>query len=113
MRREIENKVEALERDIISAKQVRNQMEIDEQDIHDFIAHAKTLVEHPTKILANVGNLREQLALYGLFFEQFPTYEELANGTPKLSLVFGLSQEDTPYKTQIVTLRGIEPRFEA
>ena len=56
-------------------------------------------------------NMQEQLALYGLFFDEYPTYEEIVNGTPKLSLVFKLNDENKGIETQLVTLRGIGPRL--
>jgi len=45
-------------------------------------------VEHPTRLLEQVKNLREQVALYGLIFEGLPTYEEILNGTPQLTPTF-------------------------
>ena len=45
--------------------------------------------------------------MFGLLFEEFPTYEELANGTPKLSLVFEFSRAFAEGKTRLVASRGI------
>jgi hypothetical protein len=42
-------------------------------------------------------------ALFGLVFEKMPNYLEILNGTPKLSLVFRLSSDFTPDKSQLVT----------
>ena len=88
-------------------------MEVKEDDIHAFIAHAKILMEHPTEMLANITNKQEQLALFSLFFEEFPTYEEILSATPKLTLAFKLNKEAFDAKALKVTLRGIEPRFKA
>ena len=60
-------------------------------------------MEHPVQILANIRNMNEQITMYGLFFEEFPTYEQIANGTPKLTLVFKLSEENEGVETQPVT----------
>ncbi len=65
------------------------------------------------EILAEAVNKQEQASLYSLFFDEFPTYSEILNGTPKLSLLFKLNSELRDEKSQVVTLRGIEPRFEA
>ncbi len=108
MRREIEAKVEKLEEEINMARKERNNLEVKEDDIHEFIAYAKTLMEHPTIILKNIVNMREQLALYSLFFEEFPTYEEIVSRTPKLTLVFKVNNEITDSKSHSVTLQRIE-----
>jgi hypothetical protein len=34
-----------------------------------------------------------------LFFEEFPTFEEIKSGTPKMSLVFRLSEQFEQDKT--------------
>lgn len=49
--------------------------------------------------------------LLGLFFEEIPTYADILNGTPKLTSLFKLSKEFKLDERQLVTLRGIEPRF--
>ena len=45
------------------------------------------------------------------FFEEAPTYAEIVNRTPKLSPIVRLSSKLEGNKTQVVTSRGIEPRF--
>ena len=111
--KDLEKEYEELHEQILNMQETRNKLEITEDEIHSFIRYAKALVEHPVEILANPINMREQLALYSVFFERFPTYEEIANGTPKLSLVFRLSEEDSRDKSQMVTLPGVEPGFKA
>jgi hypothetical protein len=44
--------------------------------------------------------------LFSLVFEKMPTYEEIVNGTPKLSYAFKLSSTFTPDKNQLVTQGG-------
>ncbi len=49
-----------------------------------------------------------QRVLFNLVFEELPTYTEILNGTPKLSLAFKLSDSYLGQKTQYVTLQRIE-----
>ena len=37
-----------------------------------------------------------------LFFEEFPTYEKLASGTPKLTFVFKVKEENLDRESQVV-----------
>ena len=39
--------------------------------------------------------------MWGFVFEEFPTYEELVSGTPKLSLVFELARDSKRTKNQL------------
>ena len=59
-------------------------------------------MEHPSEILLDTSDMRAQRALFGLVFQELPTYQEILNGTPKLSLVFKLSSEYAPKKNQLV-----------
>ena len=57
-----------------------------------------------------MGNfILPQVALYSLFFETFPTYEEIASGTPKLTLIFKVKEENPDEKSLVVRDRGFEP----
>ena len=60
-------------------------------------------------MLINQKNLSILKALYGLVFDEKPSYKEIVNGTPKLSLPYKLSEEFYKGKTQLVALQGIEP----
>ena len=68
-------------------------------------------MEHPSEILVSADDLRSRRALMSLFFEEPPTYEEILNGTPKMTWVFELSSEFRPAESQLVTPPGIEPGF--
>ncbi len=52
--------------------------------------------------------MTKQQAMFGLLFEEFPTHEELVNGTPKLSLVFELSKAYAEGKTRLVDATRLE-----
>ena len=49
--------------------------------------------------------------LFSLIFEGLPTYDELKYGTPLLAPFIELKREFEVSEVQMVTLRGIEPRF--
>lgn len=68
-------------------------------------------MEQPAEMLLNPANTEVQAKLFEMVFERMPTYEEVLNGTPKLSYVFELSSNFKPDKNQWVTLPGIEPGF--
>ncbi len=111
MRRHLEGEAEDLEAQIEKAESVRTRVEVNERSIRAFRRHAKHLMEHPAEILANTKSLHDRRRLFGLFFEEIPTYDEIVNGTPKLSCIFKLSEEYKRTHGHFVTLRGIEPRF--
>ena len=106
--RKIEDEIETLEKRIKSAATQRDKLEIQERDIKTFIDNAKDLMEHPGKMLVNNTNPHIQKQLFGLVFDGVPTYYEILNGTPKLTLVFKASEEFKRNKSLEVTLRGIK-----
>jgi site-specific DNA recombinase len=110
---DLEAEYEDLHQQIQIAQAERNRLEVTEDEIHDFIKHARRLMEHPTEILANPSNKQEQIALFSLFFEKFPTYEEIVSGTPKLTPIFKLFDENGDDESKLVTLPGVEPGFRA
>jgi hypothetical protein len=67
-------------------------------------------MEHLEFLLLQSENMTKQQAMFGLLFEEFPTYDEIVNGTPKLSLVFELSKAYAEGKTLLVARRGILTR---
>ncbi len=107
----LEEQVNNLDRQIKQAEGERGQIEFTEKSIRAFRKYAEYVMEHPADILTNADNLRSRQQLISLFFEETPTYQDMLNGTPKLTSLFKLSKEFTMDKSQLVTLRGIEPRF--
>ncbi|MEN9920736.1 MAG: hypothetical protein RL538_629 [Candidatus Parcubacteria bacterium] len=112
VRSKLEREIEALEEKIKSAGKERIKIHITRGDIKSFIRQTKYVMEHPAEILLNTSNPRLQEALFGLIFQEVPTYEEIVNGTPKLSYIFELSSDFSAKDNQLVTLRGIEPRLQ-
>lgn len=108
VKKELEKKIEELDKQINTAQQERDASEISERDIRAFINYARFLMEHPYKLLT-IDNPKQKQALFGLVFEEFPTYFDILNGTPKLTLIFELSQQFEKDKSLMVPPTGIEP----
>ena len=91
MRADLERRAQDLDIKISALVPEQREIAVAEEDIRDFLAHVRKVMEHPAELAKIVANKKEQLALFGLFFDAFPTYEEIVNGTPKVSLTFALS----------------------
>lgn len=101
--------IEEIQRQILEAQEQRNKLEVKENDIHSFIKYAKTLMEHPEEMLLKQKNFTILRSLFSLVFDKLPTYTELVNGTPKLSLSYKLSDEFKDAKSFTAGDGGIEP----
>ena len=108
VREKLEKAIDDLEEQIKAAGKVRTKIQISRDDIKAFMDDAKKVIEHPAEILLNPSDPRVQKDLFGLVFEKMPTYEEILNGTPKMSYVFELSSKFRPSKGQLVTPQRIE-----
>ncbi len=112
-RKKLEEKIDELELQIQEAETQRNEIEITEKDIKSFIRAVKIIMEHPAKILLDTDDMATQQVLFGLVFEELPTYPEILNGTPKLSLAFKRPEDFNSDKSHLVTSPGIAPEFQA
>jgi hypothetical protein len=112
MKKQFEQDYEKLEEDLVKAKIERRKLELDYDDLVSFLKYAKNLMEHPIGMFLNVSSYNEQMAIYKILFTEFPTYSDIVNGTPKISLFFKVLSESDSEKSLSVTLRGIEPRFQ-
>lgn len=112
VRKELEKRVEDLDQELKAIKDERNKFEMTDNDIQSFISYARYLMEHLEDLLLDSQNMNMQQALFGLLFEVLPTYQEILSGTPKLTLVFELSETFKTQKSSVVDLLGIEPRTE-
>jgi site-specific DNA recombinase len=108
-RTEIEKRLDLIEDQINMAKEQRNDFEISESDIQQFINFAKYLMEHLEELLLDRSHIQRQRALFGLIFEELPTYQDILNGTPKLSLIFQQKKDSSKEKPQSVIRVGFEP----
>ena len=108
--KQLEDKMEDLEVRIVQAQEVRDEIEIQERDVKGFIKYTKYVMEHPSEVLIHNDDLVAQRTLFGLVFEEPPTYQQIRNGTPKLSLAFKLSDDWTASQSTVVHPCGIEPQ---
>jgi hypothetical protein len=51
-------------------------------------------MEHPAEMHMKECNSAILLSFFQLVFDQLPTYDEIVNGTPKLSLLYKAAKED-------------------
>lgn len=109
VRRELEKDVEQLEARINGSSAEHTKLKIAECDIDAFMEYAKSIMEHPAKALLNTVNTRQQESLYSVVFDELPTIEQMANGTPKLSWVFRLSEDSGHSKSVLAGPAGFEP----
>ncbi len=93
IRDELEKKINEIHQQIEITREQRNGIEVQENDIHAFVGYVKNLMEHPVEMLVKQKDLTALRGLFGLVFEELPTYEEIVNGTPKLSLPYKLKEE--------------------
>lgn len=113
VQRQLEERVEALEQEIKEAKKQRTKNEVEEDEVNSFLKHAKHFMEHIDEMLINTTDMHAQRALFGLVFVEYPTYDEILSGTPKLSPVFATKKTSRDEKSLLVTPRGVEPRLQA
>lgn len=90
LRADLERRINIADEELEQARATTSHCVVSESDFAAFLSHAREIVEHPAEILTNVGNIKEQLALYGLVFERRPTYPEFLSRTAQLSPLFEL-----------------------
>ena len=109
IRNTLEEQINSLQGQIVEYQSQRNKLEVKENDIHSFVRYAKNLMEHPEEMLLKQENITILRALFGLVFDELPTYTEIVSGTPKLSLVYTLSEKFTDDEALMAGDEGIEP----
>lgn len=111
IKKRLESQIDELETEIASAQDVRNKNEIDKDMVRLYLAHARNLIEHPEKLLLKANHIDELQQIWSFVFSELPTYNDLVNRTPKLTLVFEQTSKKRLKKSQLVAPRGIEPRL--
>lgn len=108
LRANLEKEIEELEARIKTATGESRKIDVTEEDIERFKQYGKYLMEHMPELLLNRDNPREQLALFSLVFETFPTYADIVNGTPQLTWIFELSSTSATAESLLVRLRKLD-----
>ncbi len=106
VKKELEKRIDKLEQGISQAQDERNTVEISEYDIQTFINFAKFLMEHPARLLLNSENelnVEQHQEIFSLLFNKLPTYDQIVNHTPDLSLVFATTKPQQDAEALLVT----------
>ena len=88
VREKLESRVEELEAEIQKAQV--SEEDVSSSDFDGFVDWALQVLEHPVEMLKNPRNLALQQASFEILFEDPPTYDQMAFGTPNLRLPFKL-----------------------
>ena len=111
VRKALERKFDALELEIALIREERQDNEKKKYRLEEMLNKIIYIMEHPLKILDSAEGEARSGSVLMLFFAKPVTYEELKGGTPELTEVFKLSEDQDMSKDDLVTPRGIEPRL--
>ena len=106
-----EEDVERIENEIAQAMQIRDTHEDKVLEIQTLINFSDYFMEHLVDLLLGGSNPMKNAALFGLVFNQTPTYDEIVNGTPNLAPIVELNEEYKTTKSLSVTPLGFEPKL--
>ena len=113
VQKKLEKEIEAIDKEIIKAQAKRNEVEISELMIKEYVAEFKDLIQNPAKMLLQNCGMRERDKLWGLFFKKLPTLNELETRTAELSLVVTLcGQQSVSYSKVVGYVRLYFKEFE-
>ena len=107
----LEDELERLENEVAQAMQVRDNHEDKVFEIQTLINYCDYFMEHLENLLLGGLNPLKNASLFGLLFEEKPTYHELVNGTPNLSCLFALNEKYKTSKVLSVSSQGSEHEY--
>lgn len=108
----LEDDIEKLRLKNAVLKSTRDVKEDQQVDTQVTINYTNYFMEHLEDLLIGGSNPLQNAALFGLLFDQTPTYQELIDGTPKLACLFKLNEEyerNKSLKSLNVSRQGLEP----
>ncbi len=109
VKKAFEEEFEDIDNQIKKARGQRNVIEDKEVDVKLALRYGTYLMEHPGELLLGKENINNRRYLFGLVFEELPTYDELVSGTTKLRPIFQLKGNENESKLQLVQWAGVEP----
>lgn len=62
-------------------------------NFEDLLKNAKYYMEHLPELLFSKEDKMKDAAMFGLLFDELPSYQDLVNGTPKFSPLVGLNKQ--------------------
>lgn len=89
----MEADIEKLYIDKANLVTLRDNKKYEQVDIQILINTAKHFLEHLDELILAGTNKIQNAAMFGLLFDELPTYDELVFGTPKLAPVVKLNEE--------------------
>ncbi len=87
----------------------RDNKEDQQVDSQVAINYTNYFIEHLAELLLGGTNPHKNASLFGLLFDEKPTYEELVHRTPKLACLFRLNEEYKSTQSLNVIRGGLEP----
>jgi len=90
VRSKLEKRVEELEASIQSAQQIKAEKNLTEDQIEAYFQVAKKLMEHPKEFILKADTKEKLQKIWSFIFAQKPTYTQLADGTPVLTVIYRL-----------------------
>ncbi len=87
---ELEGEIEQLKVDEFKEKQQKDEVVNVSRD--DVLRSLRKFMEHPENMLLGHKNPLKNAAVFGIIFDEKPTYEDLINGTPRLAGLFKLNE---------------------
>ena len=102
VRARLETQVEELETAIENAKSERIGAGVKETEIDRFFAIAKNIMEHPKRPVFDAVTKPEIEKHWGHIFEVPPSFAEIKNGTPQLTLLYRQNRDFAGDKDQLV-----------
>ncbi|EKE00173.1 MAG: NUDIX hydrolase [uncultured bacterium] len=108
VRKAMEEEYEQLEAERTKAMDIRNVVEDTEETVKKLIQYSKEFMAHPGDLLLSQTEPHMREVVFKAIFNTLPTWEDLINGTPDLSLLFNLSKENYAEKVNLVTPARIE-----
>lgn len=91
VRHKLESQIEELETTIQNLEQKSASSGVREDEIDAYFAIAKTLMEHPTTSVMNAATKQKTEKLWSFIFRSLPSYADLTDGTPDLTLIYRLN----------------------
>ncbi len=105
----MEADIDRLESEKANLMGIRERKDKEQINIKILINYTQYFMEHLKDLLFGSPNPFQNAAMFGLLFEDLPTYEELENGTPQLAPIFKLNEAYKTSKSQSVSPEGFEP----
>ncbi len=104
----MENDIDELEIKKAELTANLNNKEDEQVEIETLINYTAYYMEHLHELLLGGSNKQKNAPMFGLLFDETPSYKELVNGTPQLSPLFKLNEAFISTKKQSVSLERLE-----